>query len=73
MSIIKFKELKKGVHYSIPCKREDGTEDSITIIVRYDEESKTDVIYLNNEFMGAYLEKVRDDAYWLKITNKIKK
>jgi len=60
-----YKELKSGVNYAIPCRRKDGKEDFIVIEVRYDEEAKTDVAFINNRFMGACLEKIRPDAFWL--------
>ena len=68
--MIKYKELKKDTDYKIPCNRENNESDFITIKVFYDERYKCDVAFINNEFMGAHLKKVRDDANWFKITTK---
>ena len=60
MKIIKHKELKRDVHYAIPCKRENGEDDYFTFVVREDEYG-VDVAYVNNRFMGAHLAKADDD------------
>lgn len=65
IKLIKYKELKKGVYYAIPCRRSNGKEDFVTICVR--EQDGKDIIFFNNRFMGASLKQVRNDAFWFVI------
>ncbi len=61
LKTIKFRELKQNVHYAIPCKRKNGKEDYITIIVS--SENGKDIVYLNNRFMGAYPKKLTKEKH----------